>query len=373
MSEMKTITVNASKTYDVIIGDGFFDDAGAMIRKKVGGQVAAVVSDKNVFALYGKRLTDSLEEDDYQVEKFIITPGENSKNTETYLRLAEFLAAQKLTRSDVVITLGGGVPGDIAGFAASSYMRGTRFVQIPTSLLAMVDSSVGGKTGINLSAGKNLLGAFYQPDLVLCDVSLLATLPQEVFADGMAEVIKYGMIADKSLFEPTPLVDIITKCIDIKRDIVTKDEFESGERKLLNFGHTVGHAIEKLSNYEVSHGSAVAIGMVIETRAAVRLGICEENCLNELIKILEQHGLPTSAHGLPEKTIFSSKELAEVCLSDKKRAGDSITMVFPEKIGKCILKEIPVDELEGIISRAMYMCSDSEPMDGGAAATCAAG
>jgi len=349
MSEMKTITVKASKTYDVIIGDGFFDEAGAMLRKAAGGQVAAVVSDKNVFALYGKRLTDSLEKDDYQVVKFIITPGENSKNTETFLRLTEFLAAEKLTRSDVVIALGGGVPGDITGFAASSYMRGTRFVQIPTSLLAMVDSSVGGKTGINLTHGKNLLGAFYQPDLVLCDVSLLSTLPEDVFKDGMAEVIKYGMIADRSLFETTPLVDIITKCIDIKRDIVTQDEFESGKRKLLNFGHTVGHAIEKLSNYEISHGQAVSIGMVIETRVAVQLGICDESCMNELIKMLEQHGLPTSTHGLPGKTIFSSKELAEVCLSDKKRAGDSITIVFPEKIGKCILKEIPVDELEGLI------------------------
>jgi len=343
---LETITVKTSKTYDVVIGDGFFDDAGAMIRKVVGGQVAAIVSDKNVFTLYGKRLIDSLEKDAYQVSKFIITPGENSKNTETFLRLVEFLAAEKLSRCDVVIALGGGVPGDIAGFAASSYMRGTHFVQIPTSLLAMVDSSVGGKTGVNLTLGKNLLGAFYQPNLVLCDVSLLSTLPEEVFADGMAEVIKYGVIADKSLFEPTPLAEIINKCIKIKRDIVTKDEFESGERKLLNFGHTVGHAIEKLSDYKVSHGHAVAIGMVVETRAAVSMGLCDKSCLNDLLDVLQENKLPI-------QTTYSAKDLADVCLSDKKRDADSITMVFPEKTGKCILKEISVSELEAIITEGL--------------------
>ena len=365
---MKIITVKASKSYDVIIGDGIFDDAGSLIRKSVGGQIAAVVSDKNVFALYGKRLTDSLEKDDYRVVKFIITPGENSKNTETFLRLAEFLAAEKLTRSDVVVALGGGVPGDIAGFAASGYMRGTHFVQIPTSLLAMVDSSVGGKTGVNLTLGKNLLGAFYQPDLVLCDVTVLSTLPEDVFKDGMAEVIRYGVIADRSLFElirdclspdsfpieiNSLLTTVITNCIDIKRDIVAKDEFESGERKLLNFGHTIGHAIEKLSNYEVTHGQAVAIGMVIETGAAVKMGLCDENCLNELVSTLERHKLPTSTHGLPSKTIYGAKELAAVCLSDKKRDGESITMVFPEKIGKCILKEVQIDELEAIVTEGL--------------------
>ena len=351
---MKILTIKTSKTYDVIIGDGFLDDAGSLIRKKVGGQIAAVVSDKNVFALYGKRLTDSLEKDDYQVVKFLITPGENSKNTETFLRIAEFLAAEKLSRNDVVIALGGGVPGDIAGFAAACYMRGTNFIQIPTTLLAMVDSSVGGKTAVNLTAGKNLLGAFYQPDLVLCDVSLLSTLPEEVFADGMAEVVKYSMIANRENrppgCPPGCILDIIAACIEIKRDIVTEDEHETGNRKLLNFGHTVGHAIEKLSGYTVTHGHAVAIGMVIETRAAVQMGICDESCLNELIGMLEQYRLPTSTHCLQGKTIYSAKELAKVCLSDKKRDSESITMVFPEKTGKCILKEIPVDELESIIS-----------------------
>ncbi|MCL2628203.1 MAG: 3-dehydroquinate synthase [Oscillospiraceae bacterium] len=353
---MEKVTVKASKTYDVIIGTGFFDDAGSMIRKTVGGQVAAIISDDTVFELYGKRLINSLENSGYRVVKHVFTKGEVSKNTETYLSIVEFLAAEKLTRSDVVIALGGGVPGDIAGFAAASYMRGVHFVQIPTSLLAMVDSSVGGKTGVNLTAGKNLLGAFYQPDLVLCDVSLLSTLPQEVFADGMAEVIKYGMIRDKTLLEVlgdcslVALSDIISRCIEIKRDIVAEDEFEQSTRKLLNFGHTVGHAIEKLSNYEISHGAAVAIGMAVETRAAVSMGLCDESCLDELIETLQKHKLPTSLADLPDKTKYNAKNLAEVCLSDKKRDGDSITMVFPEKPGSCILKEIPVGELEDIIA-----------------------
>ena len=349
---MKTITVNASKSYDVIIGSDFLTKAGAMIREKAGGQTAAIVTDDNVSALYGKTAEDSLKNAGYRVVNYIFPHGEESKNSETFFSLINFLAAEKLSRTDVIVALGGGVTGDIAGFAASTFKRGTRLVQIPTTLLAAVDSSVGGKTGINLNEGKNQLGTFYQPDLVLCDVSLLSTLPPQVYSDGIAEVIKYGIIEDSELFNllekeiKEKIEEVIYRCIKIKRDIVSEDEFEQGGRKLLNFGHTVGHAIELLSDYKVSHGHAVAVGMAVETRAASSMGICNEQCLQDILSILDLYGLPGA-------TEYSAKELANACLSDKKRDGDNISMVFPEKIGKCIIKEIPIGEVEPVIKAGL--------------------
>ena len=349
---MKTITVNASKIYDVIIGTDFLTKAGAMIREKVGGQTAAIVTDDNVSALYGKITEDSLKNAGYRVVSYVFPHGEESKNSETFFSLINFLAADKLSRTDVIIALGGGVTGDIAGFAASTYKRGTRLVQIPTTLLAAVDSSVGGKTGINLCEGKNQLGTFYQPDLVLCDVALLTTLPSEVYNDGIAEVIKYGIIEDSELFNwletktKEKIEEVIYRCIKIKRDIVSEDEFEQGSRKLLNFGHTVGHAVELLSDFKISHGNAVAIGMVVETRAGVSMGICSEQCLQDILSILNLCGLPSA-------TEYSAEELANACLSDKKRDGDKISIVFPEEIGKCIIKEIPIGEVEPIIKAGL--------------------
>ena len=345
---MKTITVNASKTYDIIIGTGFFDEAGSVIKKTAGGQAAAVITDDNVSPLYGQRLAGSLANNDYRVVQYVFPHGELSKNEKTFFSILNFLAEEKLSRSDIVIALGGGVAGDLAGFAAACYMRGTRFVQIPTTLLAAVDSSVGGKTAINLAAGKNLAGSFYQPDIVLCDVSLLSTLTEETFRDGCAEVIKYGIIADHVLFESlknpvyTQLENVIARCVKIKRGIVAVDEFENGERKLLNFGHTVGHAIELLSDFKISHGCAVAAGIAVETRAAVRLGLCKEDCLENVLQMLR-------LYELPENTDFKADKLAHVCLSDKKRDGGSLTMIFPQEIGKCVLKKIPTNELETVI------------------------
>jgi 3-dehydroquinate synthase len=345
---MKTITVKTSKTYDMVIGSGIVDDAGSIIRQNVGGQTAAVITDDNVSRLYGKRLTDSLLSNGYRVATYVFPHGELSKNADTFLSLLNFLADEKLSRTDVVIAFGGGVVGDLAGFSSACYMRGIHFVQIPTTLLAAVDSSVGGKTAVNLMAGKNLAGAFYQPDSVICDVSLLSTLTDEVFRDGCAEVIKYGIIADRLLFESfkTPiksnLETVIARCVEIKRDIVAVDEFEKNERKFLNFGHTVGHAIELLSEYRISHGHAVASGMAVITRAAVRMGICEAHCLQDVLQMLQ-------LYGLPEDTAFEVDKLANACLSDKKRDGESLTMIFPVEIGRCVLKKIPVSEVATVI------------------------
>ncbi|MCL2474284.1 MAG: 3-dehydroquinate synthase [Alphaproteobacteria bacterium] len=345
---MKTITVNTSKTYDIVIGTGILEEAGSYVRKTCGGQKAVIVMDDNVAVLYEKRMTDTLVKSGYCVSQYVFPHGEASKNTETFLSLVNFLAENKLSRTDIVIALGGGVIGDLAGFAAACYMRGIRFVQIPTTLTAAVDSSVGGKTAVNLAAGKNLLGAFYQPDLVFCDVSLLSTLTHDVFNDGCAEVIKYGIIADNKLFEAlktpvhTQLEDVIARCIEIKRDIVSEDEFENGKRKLLNFGHTIGHAIELLSEYRTAHGHAVAAGMAVEARAAVRMGICEACYMRDISDMLRRYDLPIN-------TSYSADKIMNACLSDKKRDGESLTMVFPVEIGKCVLKKIPVSELEAVI------------------------
>ena len=345
---MKKITVKASKTYDIHIGMNILDTVGALIHQVIGGNVAAIITDDIVSAIYGNTVTTSLSENGYKVVSHVIPNGESSKNPENLIKILDFLAKEKLSRTDVLVALGGGVVGDLAGFAAASYMRGIPFVQIPTTLLAAIDSSVGGKTAINLSAGKNLAGAFYQPDVVICDISTLSTLSDEVFADGCAEVIKYGVIADKELFElikkpiQDNLIEVIARCVEIKRDIVIEDERENGIRKLLNFGHTVGHGVEALSGYCISHGHAVAAGMAIEAKAAAKMNLCDNQCVDEILKMLR-------LYNLPESTDYSLEELADACLSDKKRDGDSITMIFPIEIGKCILKEIPVNELQSVL------------------------
>jgi 3-dehydroquinate synthase len=354
---MRKVTVNASKTYDIFVGAGLAFRTGEIIRGVSGGQAACVVTDDIVDGLYAERLEKALKQADYRVVKYVIPNGEASKNGGRLLALLDFLAVSKLSRTDLVIALGGGVVGDLAGFAAAVYMRGVRFVQMPTTLLSAVDSSVGGKTAINLTAGKNLAGAFYQPDVVICDVSLLDTLPDEVYKDGCAEVIKHGMIADEAMFNmlQKPIneqyEDIIARNVKIKSDIVADDEFERGSRKLLNFGHTAGHAAELLSGYKVTHGSAVALGMAIETRAAHGMGLCGKDCVDGLLEMLNLYGLPSELSGIGLG--YGAQALADACLSDKKRDGGKITLVFPTKIGNCVLKEVSVDELVNIMKMGL--------------------
>ena len=277
--------------------------------------------------------------------EFVFPAGEESKNARTYLELINFCAENRLTRADALIALGGGVVGDLTGFAAATYLRGVHMIQVPTTLLACVDSSVGGKTAVDLPAGKNLLGAFHQPDLVICDPELLETLPDAVFADGMAEVIKYGMYGNSELLEKLEEVHardqleyVLCTCIDMKRAVVEEDEFDTGGRQILNFGHTFAHSIEKLSAYQISHGSAVAMGMEIITRAAVKKGLCNKNVLNILEKLIHKYALPM-------KTEYSAQQLSEIALSDKKRAGDVITLAVPTERGASRLLKIPVSEL----------------------------
>jgi len=354
---MIKVEVNASKSYNVLIGPGLIKQGGEKIKTlhpKV--QAVAIVTDKTVEKLYLKALEKALSQARLKTHAYIIPAGESSKNGTEYLALLEWLNQKKITRSDCIVALGGGVVGDLTGFAAATHLRGTPYIQIPTTLLAMVDSSVGGKTAINLESGKNLAGIFNQPSCVLCDTDVLSTLPKEVFSDGMAEVIKYGMLDNAKLLDQLqnePLSDnleqIIATCVSMKRDIVQQDEFDKGERQLLNFGHTVGHAIERLSNYEISHGYAVAIGMMIETGMAVKQSLCPSECLNILEKLLYKYDLPIH-------TDFNANELLEAAMYDKKRTGDKITIVTPCAIGKCELKTIPVDELYNWIEMGLKAC-----------------
>ena len=353
---MKRITINASTQYDIVIGHGILCDAGSLCREALGSAChVCIVTDDTVASLYLDTLRASLEGAGFKAECFVFPHGEPSKSTETLVALWEFLAEHRLTRSDALIALGGGVVGDLCGFAAATYLRGIRFVQIPTTLLAAVDSSVGGKTGVDLRAGKNLAGAFHQPSLVLCDAATLDTLSPEIFADGCAEVVKYGVIRDRALFdalsgdirsEIESLEEIIARCVRHKAEIVESDEFDHGTRQLLNLGHTVGHAIEACSEMRVSHGSAVAMGMVIVTRAAISLGLCPAEDLSSLISLLKSLGLPTECP-------YSAAELTDVALADKKRAGDKLTLVLPFGIGDSRLYPIPVGELSSILEKGL--------------------
>lgn len=351
---MKTVTVNASKKYDILIAEGLMEKAGEHIRGIApNSEKAAVITDDSVAPLYAGKLEKSLIDAGFSVCRFTLPHGEASKNAENYIKILNFLAENQITRTDLVVALGGGVVGDISGFASATFLRGVKYIQIPTTLLAMVDSSVGGKTAIDLETGKNLAGAFYQPSLVLCDLTALETLPVEIFTDGCAEVLKYGVLGDRELFDH--LIDkgrefdreyVVTRCVEMKRDYVCEDEFDTGIRRELNLGHTVGHAVEKCSNFTVSHGSAVAIGMTIIAKASAEKGICDISCAEEIEKGLKILGLPT-------KTDFTADELLPAMLSDKKRTGGTVSFIVPKLIGKCEVYPMPVSDISDFVKAGL--------------------
>lgn len=349
---MRKVRVDASRSYDILIEKGILKNAGRETANVVAPCAVAILTDSNVDALYADTLERSLKDAGFSPKKFVIKAGEESKSPEKYIAFLSFLAQNHITRSDCIFALGGGVVGDLAGFAAATYLRGIRFIQIPTTLLAMVDSSVGGKTAIDIHEGKNLVGAFYQPSLVLCDPDTLFTLQENVFADGCAEVIKYGIISDKPLFEKLKspikdnIEDIIERCVKDKRDVVVADERDTGVRQLLNLGHTAAHSIEILSDFDISHGSAVAIGTAIISRSAYARGICPQNDLNEIISMLESYSLPTQCP-------FGAKELADIALGDKKRSGSCINLIIPHAIGNCKIEKTKIEDLESIFSKGL--------------------
>ncbi|HBL85435.1 MAG: 3-dehydroquinate synthase [Clostridiales bacterium GWF2_38_85] len=350
---MINIEVSASRKYTVSIGEGLLNKVGEMILKLKKPGTVVIVTDDIVDSLYSAAVMNSLENNGYTVKKFVFPNGEQSKNLDTYTKILGFFADSQLTRTDFAVALGGGVVGDITGFAAATFLRGIDFVQVPTTLLAAVDSSVGGKTGVDLPEGKNLVGAFHQPIAVICDTNTLKTLPDDIFSAGIAEAIKSGAIRDEKLFQliengdtAQNITDIISGSVSIKRDIVEADEHEAGDRKLLNFGHTIGHAIEKLSNFEISHGHAVAVGMIIASRIAEKTGFAIEPCTDRIIEALQNNSLPTECK-------YNGHELATVALADKKRSGGNITLILPRQIGCCAQMTIPVSLLEETIALGM--------------------
>lgn len=342
---MKKLTVNVNDSYDILIEKGLIDKTGELVKSVLDCNKITLISDDNVYSVYGERVKSQLVEQGYQVFTYVFQAGEASKKTSTVIDMVEFMADNQLTRADGVVALGGGVCGDMAGFASAIYLRGIKFVQIPTSLLAQVDSSVGGKTAVDLPQGKNLCGAFHQPCLVIIDPNVLDTLSDHFFNDGMGEVVKYGCIKSKSLFErlekenPKDFIeDLIYECVDIKRVIVENDEKEMGERALLNFGHTCGHAIEKLWNFEtVSHGEAVAIGMVMISQAGENAGLTEKGTADRIIKILGKMNMKI-------KDAHSTKEIVEAMSADKKRTNKGIKLVMLKEIGESFIKPVTMEE-----------------------------
>lgn len=345
---MTRITVRASGSYEILIGSGILSTIGQEIRKLGKASRVCIVSDSNVWPLYGEVLEQSLISAGFRVYSHVFQAGEESKNSGTYLDLLHFFAVSGLTRGDLAVALGGGVTGDLTGFAAATYLRGIRYVQVPTTLLAAADSSVGGKTAIDLPEGKNLVGAFWQPSLVLCDVDTLDTLPGDVLRDGFAEVVKYGVLYDPEFFrfletqspEGFEKERVISRCVEWKREAVTRDEFDRDQRRMLNLGHTIGHGIEARSGYAVSHGAAVAAGMAIIARAA---HCPDAERIQALLKRWE----------LPVGTDYSAEELLSYILSDKKREEEAITFIIPRSIGDCACISVPVSRVEDLIREGL--------------------
>lgn len=332
---MKTIKVNLGEnSYDIAITEDFelLDQFVSKYDKLV------VVTDENVDHYYGNIL------DRYNAKKLVLPAGEHTKSPKHLVWLYENLLKKGITRSDLIVALGGGVVGDLTGFAASTYLRGVDYIQIPTTLLSQVDSSVGGKVAVNLPMAKNIVGSFYQPKFVFINPKFLNSLDPRYFADGMAEVIKYGCIESKELFDLLgdtnfDREDVIARCVNIKRRVVEADQFDKGERMILNFGHTLGHSIEQYYHYEkYSHGEAVAIGMYCITKASEKMGITKPGTAEEIKKRLIQYKLPYT-HEVPIDQLVAAMKL------DKKSEGYEISIILLEEIGKCIIKKIRKEDL----------------------------
>lgn len=352
---MTTITVNTNKSYDVLVGSSLLNNAYKYISEIGQYSKIAIITDDIVAKLHLNTLVENLKENNCEVHSFVIENGEQSKNHYELIKMYDFLSEIEFSRGDLLIALGGGVVGDITGYCAASYLRGVDYVQIPTTLLAQIDSSVGGKTAVNIKSGKNLVGAFCQPKIVLCDIDTLSTLSQDIFNDGMAEMIKYGAIRSKSLFDIIQNEDInnhleyaIKECIQIKADIVSNDEFDKGERMLLNFGHTLGHSIEKYYKYEgFSHAKGVAIGMVLMSELGENIGITAKDTTKKLIECIKKYNLPTS-------TEIDNLILYNNCVNDKKRNKQILNLIMVKEMGEAFIYPISIDKFKEVFVEKNY-------------------
>lgn len=367
---MEKVKVNTrEKAYEIHIESGLLSKLPEVFKEKYSGKKIALVSDNNVYKIYGESFKAGLVKAGFEVTEIFFNAGEENKNISTLSQIYSVLAENFFTRSDIVVALGGGVTGDMAGLAAATFLRGMGFIQIPTTLLAMVDSSIGGKVAVDLPQGKNLVGAFYQPDAVYTDPQLLKTLPDLQFSDGMAELLKHGFIRDRNLFNTLILKDVINlehepesiaglrsllsdkmdyiikeSCI-IKRDIVEQDVNDNGIRQLLNFGHTIGHAIERVQNYSgYTHGQAISIGMVIMTRLTEKMGLTKAGKSRIIENALKMHNLPVFDPALDIKSVTEAIKI------DKKARSGSITIAYIEEIGQGKLLKLDIKDLEDKIN-----------------------
>ncbi len=351
---MHVLYINVKdRKYPIYIQKEILTNLGIEIKKIYKNQKIAVITDAYLKELYGDKIEKTLQKEGFSVKIISIQSGEKSKSLDVLETVYDALLDFQINREDLILTFGGGVVGDLGGFAAATFMRGIPFIQVPTSLLAQVDSSIGGKTAVNLKRGKNLVGSFYHPFAVFIDPNLLKTLKKKYFYDGLAEVIKYGAIRDQQLFNRllyeyntdeallSDMEEIICRCCSIKREIVEKDERDKGERMILNFGHTIGHGIEKYFNYEAyTHGEAVAIGMYLITKNSERLGITRSGTSDQIKRILTKYQLP---YQLPE---IDWKELLKNIQHDKKALGEEMHVVLLEEIGRGYIQKIKKEAIE---------------------------
>ncbi|EDK32839.1 3-dehydroquinate synthase [Clostridium kluyveri] len=353
---MKAIDINVKeKSYKISIKKGILSSIGERLKTTYQSRNIVVITDTNVEKFYMETLKNSLLESGFTMKIISIEPGEKSKNLATLERVYEKLCEFQIRRKDIIISLGGGVVGDLSGFAASTYLRGINYIQVPTSLLAQVDSSIGGKVAVDLPWGKNLVGSFYHPDAVFIDPDVLLSLNDKFFSDGMGEVIKYGFIKDKSILNLLDsckdkdevlqyIEDIIYKCCSIKKHLVEKDERDLGERMMLNFGHTLAHGIEKYYNYgKYSHGEAVAIGMTYMTNITERMDITKKGTHDYMKGILTKYGLPVNMPDMDKQALVNSIAL------DKKSSGDRINIIVIEEAGICKIMKIKLREVYGFL------------------------
>lgn len=344
----------ATQSYPVFVGWGILDKLGDKMRRAGLSGTVSIISDATVFSIYGQRVRGLLENAGFVVDSFVVPPGETSKNIDSAVRIYDFLVERRTERGDILVALGGGMVGDLAGFVAATFLRGIRWVQVPTSLIAMVDASIGGKVGVNHPQGKNLIGSFYQPSFVIADTQTLSSLPRRELTSGWAEVVKHGLILDQEYFEfleanvgrlmqldPEIVKQAVSRSAAIKAKVVSEDEKETGKRTILNYGHTIGHGLEAATQYkQFLHGEAVAIGMMGAAKLSQRLNLLSADAVERQRALLEQLNLPTTFAGVDPAEVAGAMEL------DKKTMGKTIRWVLLQDIGKAVIRsDVPQQEV----------------------------
>jgi len=338
------LTVNVSTSYDIVIEKGISDKIGKLITEVCNCCKVLIITDSNVPKEYSQKIYDNLQKIGYMPFIYTIPSGESSKSITNFALIHNYLAENLFSRKDLIVAVGGGVVGDLSAFVASTYMRGIKFVNVPTTMLSCIDSSVGGKTGVNLECGKNLVGTFYQPSLVVVDPLFLNSLPKDIYNDGLGEAIKYG-IMDSSVWEVLKndannnIEEFIYKCLSIKKYVVEQDEKEGGLRQVLNLGHTFGHAIETLSNYTILHGIAVVKGIVIIAKYALKNGEISQEKYNEIVSVISKYDIDYTCP-------YSLEDLKLIMQKDKKANGGFVNLICIKDIGKVYIKNIKIDEIQ---------------------------